>query len=111
MSLTDFELLVSECVPGPNPDPKKAEQMRCFVLPNKFWEPTARSQEDLTVTVLGAIVTAHKAYVISDYNRITRLHVVISSQKFTKQDILPKSAVSACLLLLSGRCSATLDVE
>ncbi|KAJ7453319.1 hypothetical protein B0H11DRAFT_2288366 [Mycena galericulata] len=93
MDLDDFNLLVSQCVPGPNDDPEKAEQMRCFVLPAKFREPTARAQEESTVTVLAAIVTAHKAFVISDFNRITRLHVVSSSRKFTEQDIRPKSVM------------------
>ncbi|KAJ7436622.1 hypothetical protein FB451DRAFT_1307112 [Mycena latifolia] len=93
MNVDDFNLIVSECVPGPNKDPEKAAQMRCFVLPPKFRERTARSQSDSTVTVLGAIVTAHKAFVISDFNPITRLHVVSSGSKLREEDIQPKSTM------------------
>ncbi|KAJ7079275.1 hypothetical protein B0H15DRAFT_914148 [Mycena belliarum] len=93
MDIEDFNLIVSECVPGPNKDPKKAAQMRSFVLPAKFREAAARSQDETTITVLGALLTALKAYVISDFNRITRLHVVSSARTFTKEDIAPRSSM------------------
>lgn len=100
MDVEDFRLVVAECVPGPNKDPVKAAQMRSFVLPAKFREPTARSQEESTTSVLGAIVTPQKAYVVTDFSRIACLHVVSSARKFTEQDLTPQSLVRLFLFRL-----------
>lgn len=100
MDVQDFKLIVAKCVPGANDDPMKAAQMRSFVLPAKFREPTARSQEESTINVLGAIVTDQKAYVVTDFSRIARLHVVSSSRKFTEEDLTPKSSVGLLSFLL-----------
>lgn len=90
MRLTDYLLIVSpwRCVPGPNKDPEKANLMRTFILPDKFCEPGAREVEKRTINVLAVIRTKEYAFVISDFSRLTRLHVVSSSRKFTSEDLL-----------------------
>ncbi|KAJ6494111.1 hypothetical protein C8R47DRAFT_1318939 [Mycena vitilis] len=95
MSLEDFRTIVDplRCIPGANADPEKASKMRSFDLPDEFREPGARELEDITVVVLAAIVTPKLAIVISDFNRLTRLHVVSSSCKFSSEDLQPKSNV------------------
>ncbi|KAJ7726999.1 hypothetical protein DFH07DRAFT_945938 [Mycena maculata] len=76
MSLDDFRLLTRACVPGPNEDPDKAEIMRSFVLPKKFKNHAARKEKKLaTVNVMAAVVTEEQAFVVSDFNRLTRLYV------------------------------------
>ncbi|KAJ7664642.1 hypothetical protein DFH06DRAFT_1128044 [Mycena polygramma] len=95
MSLEDFRTIAdpSRCIPGANADPEKASKMRSFDLPEEFRDPGARELEDTTIVVLAAIVTPKQAIVISDFNRLTRLHVVSSSCKFSSEDLQPKSKV------------------
>ncbi|KAJ7482728.1 hypothetical protein FB451DRAFT_1364625 [Mycena latifolia] len=89
MSIEDYQLLVAQCIPGSNDDSEKAEKMRSFLLPPQFREPGARSQETATVNVLAAIVTERNAFVITDFNRLTRLHVVSAARKFTSRRSAP----------------------
>ncbi|KAJ7186588.1 hypothetical protein C8R46DRAFT_1024628 [Mycena filopes] len=93
MSRTDFLLLVPpwRCIPGSNDDRAKAEQMRSFLLADKFIDPGSRERDKTTITVLGAILTDAHAFVISDFSRLARFHVVSSSRKFTLADLHPAS--------------------
>ncbi|KAJ7675728.1 hypothetical protein DFH06DRAFT_1170354 [Mycena polygramma] len=95
MSLEDFQTIVApeRCVPGPNTDPEKAEQMRSFVLLEKFQEPNARDLEGTAVNVLAAVITEKQAFVLTDFTRLTRLHVVSSSRKFKSEDFHPGSMI------------------
>ncbi|KAJ7720216.1 hypothetical protein DFH07DRAFT_760941 [Mycena maculata] len=75
MTLGDFRLLTRACVPGPNEDPDKAEITRSL-LPKKFKNRAARKEKKLaTVNVMAAVVTEEQAFVVSDFNRLTRLYV------------------------------------
>ncbi|KAJ7178255.1 hypothetical protein C8R46DRAFT_1029740 [Mycena filopes] len=95
MSRTDFLLLVPpwRCIPGSNDDRAKAERMRSFLLADKFIDPGSRERDKTTITVLGAILTDAHAFVISDFSRLARFHVVSSSRKFTLADLHPDSLV------------------
>ncbi|KAJ7186389.1 hypothetical protein C8R46DRAFT_1024465 [Mycena filopes] len=50
-------------------------------------------QETATINVFAAIVTEERAFVVTDCNRLTRLHIVSSSRKFVAEDIAVGSSL------------------
>ncbi|KAJ7662790.1 hypothetical protein DFH06DRAFT_1042758 [Mycena polygramma] len=92
MSRADFDALVSVCVPGSNKDKQKALKMRSFQVPERFIEPGSH-EKGLTVNIMAAVVTTKRAIVLMDYSRMSRVHIVSMSRKFTKEDLTPGSEV------------------
>ncbi|KAF7374250.1 hypothetical protein MSAN_00307900 [Mycena sanguinolenta] len=92
MKRTDFNDMVAHCVKGNASDPARAEKMRSFLLPNKFIEPGARkSKKDRKITILAAILMDEDVFIITDFCRMTQLHVVSSSRIISKRDLEPGS--------------------
>ncbi|KAJ7711575.1 hypothetical protein B0H16DRAFT_1480236 [Mycena metata] len=102
MTRSDCKILTAPwyCIPGVNEDEEKAEKMCSFLLADKFHELTARQLQKPTVNVLAAIITEERPFVVTDFNHLTRLHVVSSSRKFTSEDLL---SCSLFVLLLARR--------
>ncbi|KAJ7653068.1 hypothetical protein DFH06DRAFT_525272 [Mycena polygramma] len=92
MSRADFDDLVSVCVPGSNENPQKAAKMRSFQVPDRFIEPGSR-EKGLTVNIIAAVVTEKRAIALMDCSRLSRVHIVSMSRKFTEEDLTPGSEV------------------
>lgn len=93
MSRFDFEDITSRCIPGSNGSVHKAAKMRTFPLPPRFIEACSRPDLERIVNILAAIVTKTQAIVITDFSRMTRLHVVSSTRIFEATDLAPASEV------------------
>ncbi|KAJ7131594.1 hypothetical protein C8R43DRAFT_849046, partial [Mycena crocata] len=72
----DFDEMVSTCVPGNNPNAGKAGRLRSFPLLKKFIEPGARQKLVRKINILAAIVMDEDIIIISDFTRMTQVHVV-----------------------------------
>ncbi|KAJ7199941.1 hypothetical protein GGX14DRAFT_372584, partial [Mycena pura] len=86
LSKGDYEEIISECRPGPNSNRAKADRLRTFPLPSRFITPGS-SDVERTINILAAIVMEDAAIIISDFSRLTRLHVISSSRFFTAKDL------------------------
>ncbi|KAJ7270160.1 hypothetical protein B0H12DRAFT_1310880, partial [Mycena haematopus] len=94
MKRTDFDSIVAECVKGNNPDPSKAERLRSFILPTKFVEPAARQNKKVhKINIMAAIVMDDDVFIITDFSRMTRLHVVSCARILDDKDLQPDSVL------------------
>ncbi|KAJ7017004.1 hypothetical protein C8F04DRAFT_1096190 [Mycena alexandri] len=91
MKRKDFDEIVATCVPGNNPKPAKAARLRSFLLPPKFIEPGARKKAARKINIMAAVVMDEDVIIISDFSRMTQIHVVSSSSLLEYPDILPGS--------------------
>ncbi|KAJ7135079.1 hypothetical protein C8R46DRAFT_1325836 [Mycena filopes] len=76
MKLVDFEAMVAECVPGNNSNPRKANRLRSFLLPERFVEPGARTKSVHKINILAAVI-----------------HIISSSSLFQERDTRSGSAL------------------
>ncbi|KAK7021676.1 hypothetical protein R3P38DRAFT_3541417 [Favolaschia claudopus] len=65
--------------PDYNPNKAKAQRLRSDVMPDRFVEPGARKKNKLRVNILAAIVMEKHAFIVTDFSRMTQLHVVSSA--------------------------------
>ncbi|KAJ6477183.1 hypothetical protein C8R47DRAFT_985057, partial [Mycena vitilis] len=72
--------------PGANPSPAKAKRMRSFPLDARF-SSLYSAEGERTINILAAIVMEKYVIIISDFARITRLHVISSARTFDAADL------------------------
>lgn len=96
MELRFWPGTVSTCVPGPNDDPHKAECMRSFVIPPELYEKGSREDgEPRLINIFAALVCQDRVFVISDTDRIVRMHVTSLNRHWTADDLKPGSEVQS----------------
>jgi hypothetical protein len=88
-----FDKLICNCIPGPNSDRRKAELLRTFTIPNEFSEDNS-SPSNRTVNIFAAWISKDYVWVLVDFARLVRLHVISRDQVWTKADLDPASFVS-----------------
>ncbi|KAJ7235950.1 hypothetical protein C8J57DRAFT_1248054 [Mycena rebaudengoi] len=73
--LADFNEIMSTCVPGPNPDRKKAKRLRSFPLPPHF---IVRDLHRLSaaINIFAAIIMEEHVIIFADFSRLMRMHVL-----------------------------------
>jgi hypothetical protein len=93
LSKADFDEIVSTCVPGNNKNPAKAKRLRSFPLPQRFVLPGARRKALRKINILAAIVMDEDVIIVTDFSRMSQVHIVSSSQILQSPDIQPGSLV------------------
>jgi hypothetical protein len=93
LSKADFDEIVSTCVPGNNKNPAKAKRLRSFPLPQRFVHPGARRKAVRKINILAAIVMDEDVIILTDFSRMSQVHIVSSSQILQSPDIQPGSLV------------------
>ncbi|KAL7278898.1 hypothetical protein ACG7TL_006729 [Trametes sanguinea] len=85
------EMIARDC-PGSNKDPRKAAQMRSFVVPEELVVAGARNPEGhkQTIAVFAALVGEEQTLVMVDHNRLLQIHVMSLARPWTKDDLLPE---------------------
>ncbi|KAJ6522825.1 hypothetical protein DFH09DRAFT_1096993 [Mycena vulgaris] len=91
MKRVDFDNMVSTCVPGNNKNRSKANRLHSFLLPSKFLEPGARKKKVHKINILVAIVMDKDVIIITDFSRMSQLHIVSSRSILQSSDIRPGS--------------------
>ncbi|KAF7372546.1 hypothetical protein MVEN_00117000 [Mycena venus] len=86
----DYEEIVSQCQPGPNSNRAKAKRLRTFPLPPRFTTPGS-AESARTINILAAIEMDEHAIIVSDFRRLTRLHVISSTRIFDSSDLIVNS--------------------
>ncbi|KAG6836526.1 hypothetical protein H0H93_007135 [Arthromyces matolae] len=92
-SRRDYDDLVREDVPGPNEDPEKSQLLRSFVMPRRFVEPSSRnSDQPRFINIFAAFISTEKAFMIVDFSRLVRLHIISRDRPWTPSDMEPSSS-------------------
>ncbi|KAK6977239.1 hypothetical protein R3P38DRAFT_2582166 [Favolaschia claudopus] len=92
MSRAKFEEIVADYVPGNNKNKGKANRLRSFSLPSYFLDPGARvRKDDFKINILAAIVMEEDVLVITDFSRMSQIHVVSSGRMLNREDMRPGS--------------------
>lgn len=95
MSRADYDELTLGDVDGPNSDALKASLLRSFPLPQRFiTDNSLKTEEPRTVNILGGFVSKEDAWLVVDYIRLSKLHVISRAKAWTKQDLSTESPVS-----------------
>jgi hypothetical protein len=93
LSKADFDEIVSMCVPGNNKNPAKAKRLRLFPLPQRFVHPGACCKAVRKINILAAIVMDKDVIILTDFLRMSQVHIMSSSQILQLPDIQPGSLV------------------
>ena len=93
MSRDAYNKLIAEDCPGSNPNKAKANKMRSFKLPKEFIEKGSSSKSKRTVNVFAAIVAESFAFVVSDFVRLVRMHIISRDVPWTQVDLEVDSPV------------------
>ncbi|KAK7032696.1 hypothetical protein R3P38DRAFT_2520548 [Favolaschia claudopus] len=92
MSRAEFDEIVADSVPGNNKNKGKANRLRSFCLPSYFLDPGARvRKDDFKINILAAIVMEEDVLVITDFSRMSQIHVVSSGRILNREDMRPGS--------------------
>ncbi|KAJ7266477.1 hypothetical protein B0H12DRAFT_1046161 [Mycena haematopus] len=84
--IEDFNEIVSSCQPGSNANRAKAKRLRSFALPSRLVTPGS-ADTDRTINIHAAVVMEQKVLIVSDFSRMTRLHVISSTRVFSACDL------------------------
>jgi hypothetical protein len=93
-----FDELLHNCVPGPNSDRKKAELLRSFKIPADLIEENS-SSSNRTVNIFAAWISKEYVWVLVDFARLVRFHILSRNQIWSKDDVCPTSPVTVLSLL------------
>ncbi|KAJ7573469.1 hypothetical protein C8J56DRAFT_1170636 [Mycena floridula] len=77
--------------PGPNSNKEKAEALRQFLIPARFYEENTSKHEKRYVRICLAFITDARAYVVADFSRIVRFHAISRTDMWRKEDLIPGS--------------------
>lgn len=98
MSLQDYQEIISNDIPGPNPDPEKAEHLRTFQIPNRLIMANS-SPKKRTIKIVAALVSDHWVWTINDWTSLVRLYVYSTDGIWTTEQLAPGTEVSSSLIL------------
>ncbi|KAI0074764.1 hypothetical protein K474DRAFT_1647578 [Panus rudis PR-1116 ss-1] len=82
-----YDQIVATDIPGPNDDKKKAEQMRSFPIPSEFYVPNSQDSNDRSINIFAAFVSEENAFVVVDFARLVRLHVISLARQWLPDDV------------------------
>lgn len=88
-----YDEILLNCGPGPNEDSEKAQLLRSFQVPSRFIEDHS-SSSDRTVNIFAAWVSDDYAWVLVDFARIVRFHVLSCDAIWQRSKLSPKSPLS-----------------
>jgi len=94
MTPSDFYDITSHHIAGPNKDPRKAERMRTFLIPDRFTVPGS-STSSRTIKIFAAFISPEWVYVLSDFSGLVRMHLRSKKSPWTERDLHPRSDVSS----------------
>ncbi|KAF9038867.1 hypothetical protein BDZ89DRAFT_982264 [Hymenopellis radicata] len=92
LDLQLYQEITSRSVIGPNPNRTKANKLRRFIIPPEY---KVKGSSDLTeiryITILAAIIGEGKAWVVADFSRLARFHIISRNEPWTQDDLAPDS--------------------
>lgn len=97
VTVEDYAALRQGEINGPNPSRTKAARMRSYRQLDKFIEKREgdTTEKDNTVVMLLAVVTDDSAWILVDFARLARVHIVTRGTYWTANDLAPDAQVSS----------------
>lgn len=93
MAICDFYEITSRHVAGPNKNAQKAENIRTFLIPDRFIVPGSSPRRPRTIKIFAAFISAEWAYVVTDFSGLVRMHIRSKKTFWTEDDLSPGSDV------------------
>lgn len=84
-------------VPGPNKDKDKAERLRSFNIPAKYFEENSSSNKNRRTGIQVAWVSDKYVWALLDFSRLTRITITSHKANWGQDDLTPGSPVSNSL--------------
>lgn len=94
MSREHYNQIISKSIPGTNPNPQKAALIRSFVIPEELIVPDSSPKRPRRINVFAAFLSDSWAWVLSDFVRLVRMHVISRDKPWEASDFDPSSPVS-----------------
>ncbi|THU98734.1 hypothetical protein K435DRAFT_660314 [Dendrothele bispora CBS 962.96] len=95
MPTSVYDAITAVSHPGKNPDIKKRNKLRTFLIPPEFIEPDSKplkkDEDTRSVTTFLAIITPTWVWTICDFSRLVRFHIISLSRVWNKEDLSPSS--------------------
>jgi hypothetical protein len=98
-----FWRIVTNDRDGTNSDPAKRSRLRTFLIPDEYIVDGSSTHYPRTINIFAAFISNGWVYVLTDFARLVRMHIISRDAIWTKDDFVVGSPV--CLLL----CSYSLD--
>jgi hypothetical protein len=89
-----FYEITHKCVPGPNKDRNKAAKMRSFPIPERFIEEHSKDKINRVCNIFLALISDTNVWVLIDFARLVRLHIVSRDRPWIAEEFVPASPVS-----------------
>ncbi|KAI3599201.1 hypothetical protein WG66_013420 [Moniliophthora roreri] len=87
-----FDELTAVSLPGPNKQKSKAEMLRQFRIPERLIAVgSSASQRGRFVRCMAAIVCDDRTFMICDFARLVRIHIISKDNMWSKEDLQPGS--------------------
>lgn len=99
MSPQDYKEIISNDIPGPNPDPEKAEHLRTFQIPERLIQ-TNSSPKERTIKIVAAFVSDHWVWTVNDWTSLVRLYIYSTDGIWTAEQLAPGAEVCSSLIHL-----------
>lgn len=93
MKLLDFLEIIANDTPGPNNDPEKAEQIRTFIIPDRFIVSGSSKTRPRTIKIFVAFISPEWVYVVSDFSGLVKMHIRSKDTPWTREDLVVGSEV------------------
>lgn len=94
MSRDVYNQLISKSIPGTNADLKKSALLRTFAFPEEYIIPGSSARRPRRINIFAAFVSDEWAWVLIDFTRLVRMHVISRDQPWEESDFDVSSPVS-----------------
>lgn len=94
ISRARYDEIVSKSIPGTNADSQKSALIRSFIFPEELIVPGSSAKRPRRINIFAAFLSDDWAWVLSDFARLVRMHVISRDRPWEASDFLPTSPVS-----------------
>ncbi|KLO19785.1 hypothetical protein SCHPADRAFT_864352 [Schizopora paradoxa] len=89
---SDLYEILSQDIPGPSEDPRKAQRLRSFVVPPRMIEAYSSTTEDRHMEIFLAVLLENgEAFILTDFSHLVRMTFISKDCHWTEADFEIKS--------------------
>ncbi|KAH9947790.1 hypothetical protein B0H21DRAFT_821630 [Amylocystis lapponica] len=94
----DLDELLSQDVPGPDTSNAKAQELRSFLVLNRFVVPRSKqAARERTLNIFAALVCEHAAFAVVDLARAATVEIISLARHWEQRDVQPGSELWSAL--------------
>lgn len=88
-----FWEIITNDIPGSNPDKQKAKKIRTFIIPERFTVKDSSPESQHTICILAAFVSEKHVVVLCDFCGLAQMHVESKNVPWIEEDFKVGSQV------------------